>query len=132
MIPMPWAVLVAGSREWTAAAPLIAFLRRFEVAGGIGPTLLHGGCRGADLMAADIVKRSSVPWIVHEFPAPWEAQGKRAGPARNGLMVSTLSQFKRFGYRTAVGAFTNKSFGGTWDCVGEALGQGFEPEVFGG
>lgn len=117
---MPWAVLVTGSRHWTDPEPLIAFLKRFEVAEGIGPTLLHGDCAGVDRLAADLVTRSSRPWLVHAFP----------GPRRNQLMVNMLIQYSAAGYRTAIGAFPLPDSVGTWNCVSYANEMGLKPEVW--
>lgn len=127
---MPWVVLVTGSRHWTDPEPLIEFLKRFEVAEGIGPTLLHGDCTGLDRLAADLVTRSSRPWLVHAFPAPFKALGKKAGPRRNQLMVNTLIQYSAAGYRTAIGAFPVPDSVGTWNCVSYANEMGFKPEVW--
>jgi hypothetical protein len=106
----------------------VAFLRAFEATPDAGPTLLHGACRGADLMAADIVTRCSVPWIIHAYPMPYVAKGKPAGPCRNRLMVNVLLEWERAGYRVAMGAFPLPGSRGTVQCINYAREKGVKVE----
>lgn len=133
MAEMPWVVLVTGSRHWAHREPVEAFLSRFERSGGVGPTLIHGGAPGLDLLAHMIARQSTAGWEVHEVPAPWIALGNRkADPARNALMVALLEQYRRFGYRTAVGALPLADSRGTWDCANAAKRAGWNVEVIRG
>lgn len=50
-------------------------------------TLLHGACRGADLLAASIASSMGVP--TEPFPADWARYGRAAGPIRNEQMLRT-------------------------------------------
>ena len=47
--------------------------------------IIHGGCRGADLLAADVAKELSIP--TEEYPADWNTHGRSAGPKRNQQML---------------------------------------------
>jgi hypothetical protein len=81
-------------------------------------------------MAADIVTRSTVPWIVHAYPAPFKAKGARGGPRRNCLMVDVLRTWEQAGYRVAMGAFPLPGSRGTRHCIQYAREQWFNVEVF--
>ena len=48
-------------------------------------TLIHGGCRGLDELAAKCAKQRS--WQVLTIPADWNLYGKAAGPIRNGQIL---------------------------------------------
>lgn len=83
-------VLVCGSREWTDRR-LMRFVLAEELT-RLDPglhhdiTILHGACRGADLMAADLLKHSI--YTLRAFPADWKTHGKRAGILRNLQMLN--------------------------------------------
>lgn len=47
--------------------------------------LVHGACRGADVMAVDVW--SEMGGVHEPHPADWGAHGKSAGPIRNQAMV---------------------------------------------
>ena len=95
-------ILVSGDREWgkwTRKGPndwtsadcqlMVSVLKQFRY-GIFGdkevPILVHGDCRGADLMAYDIV-RDWGGWGVEVFPAEWKKYGKAAGAIRNKQML---------------------------------------------
>jgi hypothetical protein len=77
-------ILVAGSRRWTNQRQLAVVLfrwgRRFP-----GAVLVHGGYRGADLLAAAIWSRWH--WPVEQHAAACREHGHAAGPIRNQHMV---------------------------------------------
>jgi hypothetical protein len=77
-------VLITGSRTWTAVATMRAALARWRQ---VYPhaVLVHGACRGADLMAAGIWLGWHLP--VEPHPADWTTFGRSAGFLRNRLMV---------------------------------------------
>ena len=76
-------VIVFGSREWTNATVVWSALNQL----GPGPhTIIHGGCRGADRLAANVARGLGHATI--EVSANWERFGKSAGPKRNALIVS--------------------------------------------
>jgi hypothetical protein len=49
------------------------------------PTLVHGACTGADLLAAKIA--TDLGWETDPFPAKWDQLGNAAGPIRNKAMA---------------------------------------------
>lgn len=75
-------VLITGSRFWTNRDVVWQALCDHVP---IGTTLVHGGAKGADIVAAGL-------WApygpVECHPADWAAHGRRAGFLRNQLMVS--------------------------------------------
>lgn len=80
-------VLVTGYRKWdNPDAIRAAFLGVAEEHPGATLTLVHGGCAGADLLAAHEARRLN--WRVIEMKADW-SRGKRAGPERNQRMIDT-------------------------------------------
>lgn len=76
-------LLVTGSREWTEYWTMRRELWR-ALQQMPGATLVHGACRGADLMAHGIWNEWNLPTEAH--PADW-ALGKAAGMVRNRAMV---------------------------------------------
>ena len=75
-------LLVCGDRNWTDSQFLFHALDSLP---NLPELVIHGGCRGADLMAGDWAVSRGVP--VLPFPADWERLGKRAGPVRNQQMI---------------------------------------------
>lgn len=75
-------VLVCGSRDWPDEAVIADRLADFA---GDACTIIHGGARGADTMAADIA--ALYGYEVRAFPADWNTHGKRAGILRNLAML---------------------------------------------
>jgi len=75
-------ILVCGDREWTDRAAILAVLRDLTHPGDI---VIHGACRGADLLA----KSCSIELGLVErgYPAKWTAYGLAAGPIRNQEML---------------------------------------------
>lgn len=77
-------VLVTGSRDWADWMVIRAAL--VGVRHPIYPgTLVHGGARGADKMAAHVAR--DMGWLIEPHPADWDQHGKRAGFVRNAEMV---------------------------------------------
>lgn len=74
-------VLVFGSREWVDQAPIERELRKLPP----DTILVHGACRGADLIAGFLGKQ--LGFTVRPYPARWEEHGRRAGPIRNQEML---------------------------------------------
>jgi len=83
-IGMTGRILITGSRTWTAVSTLRAELARWRQ---VYPdaVLVHGACRGADLMAAGIWLGWHLPAEPH--PADWTRHGRAAGFLRNRAMV---------------------------------------------
>lgn len=73
-------MLVCGSRSWRDRRAIAARLRELPR----GTTILHGGARGADLLAADVARSLGLPTI--EMRPDWSA-GRSAGFVRNLRML---------------------------------------------
>jgi hypothetical protein len=77
-------LLICGSRDWQNKILIkkeiesILEVEKIEV-------VIHGGCRGADLIAAEVARDFNLP--VEEYLADWKAHGKSAGPKRNQQML---------------------------------------------
>lgn len=108
-------VVVTGSRNWTDAGAIRVELMRLP----INTTVIHGGARGADLLAMSIAQDIGLPVIT--FPANWKEFGKRAGPIRNQDMIEQ--------HPDLVLAFPLKDSIGTWDCVRKAEKAGIQTRV---
>ena len=77
-------VLVCGSRDFTKRPLLITAFNGLPPHGP-GPIIVHGNCRGADLMAkAEALTRGWWHWACS---ANWEREGRAAGPNRNARML---------------------------------------------
>ena len=102
-------VLVTGYRYWADANAISRELDALtkERPGAVF-TLGHGGCSGADLLAATAARQ--LGWRVVEVKADWSAHGKAAGPKRNQQMIDT--------YQPDVGlVFMHPQARGTVDCL---------------
>jgi hypothetical protein len=78
-------ILITGSRNWTATALLQTTLQQWRQTYP-DAVLVHGACRGADLLAAGVWLGWHLP--VEPHPADWTRYGRAAGPLRNRHMVS--------------------------------------------
>jgi len=105
-------VLVCGSRDWTDTVLIRRTLMNLRANNGADITkIVHGGCRGADTIAARIAK--SLGFHVQEYPADWEYYGRAAGPIRNQQMLDEEKPY-------LVIAFATRLSGGTFDMVQRA------------
>ncbi len=77
-------ILICGSRDWTDHFPIMRLIR--GVADG-QTTIVHGGARGADEMAAGVARTLGVPDEPHF--ADWKGHGRAAGPIRNEEMLAS-------------------------------------------
>ena len=109
-------VLVCGSRDWTDA-DVIA--NRLADLAPDYPVVLHGGARGADLLADGIC--SVFGYEVQAFPADWRKHGKRAGILRNLAMLDEQPDL--------VIAFQRNGSRGTQHTIDEARRRGIPVEV---
>lgn len=80
-------LLVTGSRSWTDRAVIARALIDVDAEWGVprDAVLVHGGARGADLIAADVW--AGFGMTVEAHPADWDRYGQRAGYVRNAEMV---------------------------------------------
>lgn len=79
--------MICGDRNWTDRKSIWYVINGLvATAGGVGSlTIIEGGARGADTLAASVATDLGVK--VEEFPAQWQKHGKRAGPLRNIRML---------------------------------------------
>jgi hypothetical protein len=75
-------ILVTGDREWTSKETIREALSKFPK----DTIVVHGNCRGADLMADDIAKELFTEKPL-AYPANWKKYGKAAGVLRNQQML---------------------------------------------
>lgn len=106
-------VLVCGDRSWTDRARITRALAKLPK----DTTVIHGACRGADIIAGEEAKKLGL--TVREFPANWSV-GPSAGPIRNRKMLDEKPDF--------VLAFhpNIKTSKGTADTVREATRRGIK------
>ena len=111
-------VLICGSRDWNNAKLILERLSSIPR----GSTLIHGGCRGADVFGAEIGKE--LGFDVMCFPAEWSKNGRAAGPLRNQRMIDE-------GKPDLILAFHNDidSSRGTKDMLGRAKKCGIPHEI---
>lgn len=126
---MKRAALVTGSRDLELRhGPLVSdTLNRF------GPmVVIHGGARGADLLAAKWCERNGVPqW---RLDAPWDLFARSAGPRRNAVMTRLAADLQAQGVEVKALAFpmhgaTSGKSRGTWNCIERARMDGLEVDV---
>lgn len=82
-------ILVTGSRNWTDVKAIERALDD-AVRDNKDPIvfLIHGGCRGADMLTDAIVRlRAEQFWVIEVYEANWKAYGNTAGFIRNQEMV---------------------------------------------
>lgn len=119
-------LLITGSRDWPLE-PIIASAILNEWLTWERPplTLIHGGARGADRMAAAVISKQaqhSDLFKVEEHPANWDLHGRAAGHIRNAEMVS-------LGADLCLAFILNNSRGAT-DCVRLAEGADIPVVVY--
>ncbi len=74
-------VLVCGDRAWTDG---FLILRTLQAIPGVS-RVIHGGCRGADLLGGWAARQLGI--AVEVYPADWEGEGRAAGPKSNQRML---------------------------------------------
>lgn len=77
-------VVVTGSRDWDDYEAIKVVLDSYHRQHRISQ-IIHGACRGADLLAERWAKENEIMYL--GIPAKWKEEGKRAGPRRNVLMT---------------------------------------------
>lgn len=77
-------MLVCGGRNFNDSILLLSALSKAHAHRPIG-LLIHGGAKGADIMAGAWAKGRGIH--VARVDALWDAHGKAAGPARNRAML---------------------------------------------
>lgn len=75
-------ILVTGDREWDDIQRVVEALQVYAP----GTVLVHGACRGADLICAAVGE--ALGFVVRGYPADWAAYPRAAGPIRNQQMLT--------------------------------------------
>lgn len=109
-------VLVCGSRTWSDDAVIRRALSDLPR----GSVVIHGGARGADLIAGTVAR--SLGLSVWEFPADWKNLGRSAGYRRNIEMLDERPDL--------VIAFWENGSKGTEHTVREALRRGYAVDLY--
>jgi len=108
-------VLVCGSREWRDVETVRARLRDLPR----GSAIVHGYCRGADQIAAQIARSLGI--TEEGYPAQWRTLGRRAGIVRNLALLDMCPDL--------VVAFWDGRSTGTRHVVETARARGIAVEV---
>lgn len=113
-------VLITGSRNWTDREFILQTFKSLQLP--LPVTLIHGACRGADLLAASCAVE--LGWATDPHPANWKKYGSSAGPIRNIEMLD-------FNPDIAVGFHDDiRSSKRTKHCIGEAIARGIPVKLF--
>jgi YspA, cpYpsA-related SLOG family len=113
-------VLVCGDRDWADGAAIRRELERLPP----GSTVVHGACRGADIIAGQIA--FELGFTIDPNPANWTRDGLRAGPIRNQAMLNKHPDIERvLAFHENIARST-----GTKDMVGRARLAGIPVKVF--
>ena len=83
--------------------------------------LIHGGCRGVDLIARDYAISLDVD--VKEYKPNWSRYGRAAGPIRNKQMLEDNPD-------ATVLAFPAPKSKGTVDCINQARKRNMKVDVY--
>lgn len=75
-------ILITGDREWDDIARVVEVLKGYRP----GTILVHGACRGADIICAAVAE--TLGFEVRAYPADWEKHRRAAGPIRNRQMLT--------------------------------------------
>jgi hypothetical protein len=100
--------IVSGSREF----PDLGFVKDYiQDHVELGDTLIHGGARGVDKMAATIAANKGAHVVT--VPAQWDKYGKAAGPIRNQEMIECGLEHKKRGCKVRALIFWDGKSKGT-------------------
>ncbi len=116
-------ILVTGSRDWKNYKAMFNELEKLPK----DTQIIHGGCRGADLMAGNIAKKLGLREC-KVYPADWKRCGRGAGPRRNQQMLDENPEIVKI---IAFHEDITKSRG-TKDMVGRGKKAGIEVIVISG
>lgn len=110
-------ILVCGGRDFKDGWKMHLLIDKYHNGDA---TIIHGGARGADLLADKYAKKRELDCLV--FKADWNKYGKSAGPIRNQQMLDE-------GNPDLVIAFPTKNSVGTWDMIRRSKKAGIETVV---
>lgn len=110
-------VLICGSRHWTRAQPIKAFVTALP----IDAVVITGGATGVDSLADMYAKERGMSTVVVAISrALWRRLGTQAGPVRNRLMLDLEPDAVVY-FHTDDPLLRGS---GTYDCVTEAEARG--------
>ena len=113
--------IVCGSRNWHDADTIRReIMNLWANFGADSPKIIHGGCRGADLIAERVA--NEIGFRTEQCRANWTIHGRAAGPIRNAWML------KEFKPRMVI-AFAIRLSGGTFDMITKARKAGVEVRI---
>lgn len=116
----PRRILVSGGRDFDEKEVIFSWLDKAFSFGGV-EVIIEGGCpTGADKIAREWAYRNSVP--CYTYHANWNLHEKKAGPVRNGYMLSHSKPTHVLGFAG------NK---GTADMIKKARKAGVETHTYG-
>jgi hypothetical protein len=81
-------ILVTGDRDWSDIPRVLEELKPYRP----GTILVHGDCRGADVICAAIGE--ALGFEVRPYPADWKTHPRAAGPIRNQQMLDEEHRFE--------------------------------------
>lgn len=123
-------MLFTGSRAWADADCVHADLAHEVALAQPGRIyVLHGDCpTGLDAIVAGWLRENADGDRIVGFPlaAPWQLEGKKAGPMRNRGLVSVLGELRRLGAVTRCLGYPLGVGRGTRNCMGAAAGFSHE------
>lgn len=79
-------IAVTGGRDFNDASLVWKAFDRVHLTGG--DVIVHGGCKGADLLCMEIAE-GHYGSATEEHPADWKKYGRAAGPIRNREMLES-------------------------------------------
>jgi hypothetical protein len=74
-------IIVTGDRAWDDIPCVVEALSGYRS----GTVLIHGACRGADIICAAVAE--TLGFVVRGYPADWAKYPRAAGPIRNQEML---------------------------------------------
>lgn len=119
--PARFVVIVTGSRSWTDERSMNRRLCRYPQ----GTLVIHGGAKGADMIADEIASDLGFRILVEPY---FSDSGNLGGPLRNELLIDLGCTYARHGYLVTVEAFPLQGCTGTLDCMRRAHNAGLRVE----
>ena len=106
-------LLITGSREYDNIAQIENIFHQLKEEDPLEEwTLIHGGARGADMLADHVARNMKWPQNIIKCLPDWNKHGKKAGIIRNSQMIENYQP------HCAIAFHLNNS-PGTKHCIGE-------------